>query len=212
MAWVANAYWICLLIGIGYTIIAFILGGVGGHGDISHFDHAGSPGHGGGHAGVDSDGVQVLFGPFSPLVIAFFLVCFGAAGIILSAAFRLPPLVSLPVALAASVLLAWAMISVFNRLFGGLASSSEVKFASLAGTEGEVTVDIPPDGLGEIAYVAMGSRYVAPARNEENTTIPRFSGVRITRVVGNMLYVRPLIEDQLRNLDTEPMPDGTRHE
>lgn len=203
MEWVLNAYWICLLVGIGYTIVSFLLGGLGEHADISTLGHTGGFGHGG-HAGADADAGQVIFGPFSPLVIAFFLACMGATGIVETSVFGLKVFISFPVAIASAVLLAWLMVLGFNRLLGGLQSSSEVKLYTLVGVEAEVTVDIPVTGVGEIAYVAMGSRYVAPARSEDAVQIPRFSGVRITRLVGNMFYVAPMVEEQLRNLDVTP--------
>jgi membrane protein implicated in regulation of membrane protease activity len=213
MEWVQGAYWLCLIVGIGYTIAAFILGGIGGHGDITHlgmggghFDHAG---HAGGHAAGPDEAGQVIFGPFSPLVIAFFLTSIGAVGIITTGMFHFPASLSLPTSIASGFVLAWVLIVALNRLLGGLQSSSEVKLYSLIGNEGEVTVEISPNGIGEIAYVAMGSRYVAPARSEANITIPRFSGVRITRLVGNMFYVAPLVEEQLRNLETTSVSTDT---
>ena len=74
---------------------------------------------------------------------------------------------------------------------------------ALIGVEAEVTVAIPESTLGEIAYVAMGGRSVAPARSEDQVPIPRFSTVRITRVVGNIFFVRPVVEEQLRALDPQ---------
>lgn len=204
MDWVQNAYWLCFIVGVCYTIIAFILGGIGGHGDMTHLGHLGHFDHAGhaGDQGMADDAGQVIFGPFSPLVISFFLTCVGATGIITTGMFHFSIALSLPAALASGFVLAWLLITVFNRLLGGMQSSSEVRLYSLIGSEGEVTVDIPENGIGEIAYVAMGSRYVAPARSDTQARISRFAGVRITRLVGNMLYVSPLVEEQLRNLDS----------
>ena len=195
--WILNAYWIALIVGIGYTIVSFILGGIGGH---AHFEGGdmGDAGQGG-HMDVGDSG-QLIFGPFSPLVIAFFLTCFGATGIVLTSLKGLH-LLSLPFAVVSGFVLAWVLILVFNRFLGGMQSSSEVKVYALVGTEGEVTVEIPPSGIGEIAYVAMGGRYVAPARSEEPVAIPRFAAVRITRLVGNMFYVIPILEERLRQMD-----------
>lgn len=201
--WVLSAYWVCLMVGIAYTVISLLLGG--GHG--THLDGGG---HGGdlGAGGHDSlqgniDTGQVLFGPFSPLVIAFFLTCFGATGVLLTPIFK--QFITLPAATSSGFILAWLLITFFNKFLGAMQSSSEVKLYTLIGYEGEVTVQIPSDGIGEIAYVAMGSRYVAPARSEEHIVIPRFAGVRITRLVGSMFYVRPLVEEQLRHIDTTPV-------
>lgn len=217
-------YGICLLVGIIYTIASFLLGSLGdlgGHaGDFGggHMgDMGGHPGefshnygvHTGGHGeaqGATGTGGEVIFGPFSPMVIAFFLTCFGGVGLIVTKAWTENPFINLPVAAASGFVLAWLLVSLFNRVLGGMASSSEVRLNTLVGTEAEVTVAIPALGVGEIAYIAMGSRYVTPARNEEQIPIPRYSTVRITRIVGNTFFVRPAMEEQLRTMEDAPQP------
>jgi membrane protein implicated in regulation of membrane protease activity len=209
-------YGICLLVGVIYTVAAFLLGSFadfGGHdgdmggpaGEFSH-DYGVDTGGSGSALGSTAVGGEVLFGPFSPLVIAFFLTCFGGVGILVTIAWNLPPLISLPIAAVSGFLLAWLLTLMFNRLLGGMASSSEVRLNTLVGTDAEVTVAIPPIGVGEIAYIAMGSRYVTPARSDEQSPIPRYATVRITRIVGNTFFVRPAVEEQLRDLGDAPQP------
>jgi len=204
-------YGICLLVGVIYTIASFLMGSfadMGGHdsgmggpaGDFSHDYGVDTGGHGEA-LGSTASGGEILFGPFSPLVIAFFLTCFGGVGMLMTIAFDLIPLISLPIAAASGFLLAWLLAAMFNRLLGGMASSSEVRLSTLVGTDAEVTVAIPPMGVGEIAYIAMGSRYVTPARSTEQAVIPRYATVRITRIVGNTFFVRPAAEEQLRAVE-----------
>ncbi len=201
-AWSVSVYWICLIVGVGYSLIALAMGGVhgaagpdGGMGQGGDFNHnygmggQGTSGHGAATGNDSASGTEMIFGPFSPLVIAFFLTCFGGAGVLLAPHFS--PIVAMLLAFVSGLVLAYLLIFSFNKLLGALPSSSEIKLASLVGLEAEVTVALPPTGVGEIAYVAMGSRNVAPAHNETGTTIPRFSSVRITRIVGNMFYVVP---------------------
>ncbi len=227
MEWVITAYWICLIVGIGYTILSFILGEVGGaFGHVGHL-HVGHFGHGGGHVGQVShtygvhgsgqhgQGVgksigadqsdSAIFGPFSPLVIAFFLTCFGATGIILTK-LGFFGVLAIVCALAAGTVLAWLLLNFFNKVLGNLQSSSEVRLSALVGEEAEVTVAIPEQGFGEIAYVAMGQRITAPARSNEAVLIPRFAAVRITRIVGNNFYVSKRIEDDLHAVPVPPAP------
>jgi hypothetical protein len=71
-------------------------------------------------------------------------------------------------------------------------SSSEVKMLNMVGETAEVTVAIPATGIGEIAYVAMGSRNLSPAQTDGGEEIPRFSNVRITRVSGNIFFVNKI--------------------
>ncbi len=193
--WMEMAYWICLIIGVGYTIITAALGGISGI--FGHAGEAGSDsnsyGVGNGHSGhgtassADVDG-SMIFGPFSPLVIAFFLTSFGGSGLIYVKYIPVP-IYSLPAAIVTAIIFAWLLILFFNRVIAAVQSSSEVKMASLVGETAEVTVAIPATGMGEIAYVAMGSRNVSPARTDSGEEIPRFSNVRITRVSGNIFFV-----------------------
>lgn len=216
-----TAYWICLAIGVGYTIISLALGGLGGHaGHGGDFGHAGNGadfshdygvgdqgGHGHGHAsGTDAHDGEVAFGPFSPLVIAFFLTCFGAMGLLMSQIRNFGPSLVLPGALLASVLLAWLLIRFLNTVVGRLQSSSEVRVYTLIGTLAEVTVAIPASGVGEVAYVAMGQRNIAPARSEDHVDIPRSASVRIARVIGSVAFVTLSLEDRLEGLSGDPAP------
>ncbi|MHB9027124.1 MAG: NfeD family protein [Armatimonadota bacterium] len=216
--WVLTAFWICLVVGAAYVVVALILGGItdmGGHidsaghvggGDFSHDYGAGGDvsGHGEASSSAGAESGGMVFGPFSPLVIAFFLTCFGGAGVLLTRVFELRALLAIPIAFASAFVLAWLLMTIFNRFLGSLQSSSEVRLHTLIGTEADVTVDIPSTGVGEISYVAMGGRNVSPARSEDQVNIPRFSGVRISRIVGNMFYVRPLVEEQLSKLEDDP--------
>jgi hypothetical protein len=227
MMWLISAYWICLFVGAGYTIVSFILGEVGGafshagtlHGDFGHGGQVGETSHTYGVHGAHDGGVgkslefnqgdNVIFGPFSPLVIAFFLACFGGTGLILSRLNVLSVFVVLACALVTGVFLAYLLLVFINKVLGNLQSSSEVRLGTLVGEEAEVTVAIPEHGFGEIAYVAMGQRCVAPARSDESENIPRFAAVRITRVVGNNFYVSKRIEDQIHAVPAptdEPAP------
>ena len=47
----------------------------------------------------------------------------------------------------------------------------------------------PENGVGEISYVQSGSRYSAPARNENTAAIGTGKTVKITRIVGNQFFV-----------------------
>ena len=89
--WALTAYWICLFVGVGYTLIAAILGGFAGHGSIidghvggfSHtygVDHTVHAGHG--TATSTSDAGQVILvlfplwsSPFSLHVLVRSVLC-----------------------------------------------------------------------------------------------------------------------------------------
>jgi membrane protein implicated in regulation of membrane protease activity len=200
MDWLFTAYCICLAVGIGYTIVAFALGEISsavghvGHvgdmqGSYSHdYGVQGNEGHG--HSsGTDTGGHALLFGPFSPLVIAFFLTTLGGMGIIL---IKLTPvgIWSLPIAMGAGLFLAWLLLLFLNNVVANVQGSTDINLHTLVGIEAEVTVAIPALGTGEIAYIAAGQRNLTPARSEDHTDIPRYATVRIVRIVGNIFQVR----------------------
>jgi len=68
--------------------------------------------------------------------------------------------------------------------------SSEVRQARLIGQVAEITTPIPVNGVGQIAFVAEGSRVTYSARaTDEQSAFERGTPVRIERIVGGMAYV-----------------------
>jgi predicted lipid-binding transport protein (Tim44 family) len=71
--------------------------------------------------------------------------------------------------------------------------SSEVLQAQLIGQVAEITTPIPANGVGQIAFVAQGSRVTYSARaTSEGESVIRGTPVRIERIVGGMAYVSRL--------------------
>jgi hypothetical protein len=200
MDWLFMAYCACLVDGIAYTVIAFVMGEissaighVGDAGDMhGSFDHDYGVDGDGGHGestGTDGGGATLVFGPFYPLVVAFFLVTLGGTGMILVKLTTLG-LWSLPFAMLSGFLLAWALRTVLNLIVVSAQGSSDIYLHTLVGIEAEVTVAIPAVGTGEIAYIAAGQRNLTPARSEDHTDIPRYATVRIVHTAGNVFLVR----------------------
>ena len=181
-------YIICLGVGLVFTLLSAFFGhAFGGH-------HDGHVGGSGGHveAGADSSdmpGVSIL----SPTIIASFITAFGGFGIILSQFNATKaPIISAPLAVLGGFLIAGCVLWLLRQLFSHTQSSSESKVAGLAGTTATIISPIPVNGVGEIAYVQLGSRYTAPARLEKSdTALGNGKLVRITRVVGTQFYVAP---------------------
>jgi membrane protein implicated in regulation of membrane protease activity len=217
--WVLVSYWVCFFTGLAWAVIAAILGGVFGfdHGvDLGGADTGGDFGHdfgtahdvGGGHGEADFSVAPEApaISPLSPAVLATFVTTFGGVGVITTGMFHFPLILSLPVAAAAGGGLAAVMFVVFYRVFMSVQASSEATVAGAIGLEAEVTVAIPSDGIGEIAYVSRGGRLTAPARSEAKADIARHSSVRISKVIGNTYYVRPLLDEELRDLEENDAP------
>ncbi|SRR5581483_2852747 len=178
-------YLFCLVVGLAFTVFTTIFGHLFGGGHEGHVD--GSGGHA--EAGPDTSdmpGVSAL----SPTVIASFITAFGAFGIILH---EIPatrnPLVSAPLSVAAAFVAATVVLMMLRQLFLRTQSSSESKVGQLVGAVGNIITPIPENGVGEIAYVQGGSRYTAPAREENGQAVAAGKAVRIVRVIGTQFYV-----------------------
>ncbi|MBC8459469.1 MAG: hypothetical protein H8D67_15880 [Deltaproteobacteria bacterium] len=141
--------------------------------------------------------------PVSPIMIATFITSFGGVGFIFNENLRIPLPITLPVASFSGVAIAGALFFIFYKIFKVTQASSEPTRQSVMFSEAKVITPIPADGVGEIAYIAKGSRFTAAARAEERVAIPKHSMVRITKIVGNAFYVNEIPDEKLRRLADE---------
>lgn len=154
-----------------------------GHGDVDL-------GHGGDldiDHDVDGDGHQIV--PYNPIVIATFCGGFGAGGILGTQLLHIPPLLSLLIATPAGLALGGGMYTVYRRLTTLGSSGRPLTWQELRGTKALVTTPIPQDGLGEIVYVAQGSRQRASARTVDGRPLPRDSIVTVLNIVDSVAVV-----------------------
>ena len=185
-------YFICLTAGLVFTLGSLIFGHMlgGGH-DFGHGDAGTHVEGAGGHAeaGLESSDMPGM-SPFSPMIIACFVTCFGGLGMI----FREIPAtsvawISAPLSAVGAFGVAAVLFILLRSLFRATQSSSESKVADVIGTVGEVITAIPERGVGEIAYVQKGARYSASARDEAGAAVSKGQAVRIVRVTGAQFYV-----------------------
>jgi membrane protein implicated in regulation of membrane protease activity len=179
-------YTVCLAVGLLFTIISAVIGhffgGTDGHADIGTGGHA--------EAGFDHTGMPgISF--FSPTVLASFVTAFGAFGLIFT---RIPATnsvwASAPLSAIGAGIVAWMVFVLFNLMFKRTQSSSESHIASVVGQTASVITPIPAGGVGEIAYVQGGTRYTAPAREEDGKPVGNGRTVRVCRIAGSQFYVR----------------------
>ncbi|RME45491.1 MAG: hypothetical protein D6791_10625 [Chloroflexi bacterium] len=181
-------YFTLLMVGIVYAIVILIAGelhdfGFGdGHVDLS-----------GGHD-VAFDHGDVSVPSLSPVTIASFVTAFGAFGLISTGLFNASAQASLLWAAAGAVVIAVIAHFAFGYFLIAPQSSSEVKVEHVVGMTGEVITPIAPGKVGEVAFVARGSRITASARAAGEQSIPRGTMVTIERMVGNVAIVKPLEE------------------
>jgi membrane protein implicated in regulation of membrane protease activity len=175
-------YAFCLVLGLMFTVISAFLGHLfGGHDAIGTGGHA--------DAGMNSDGMPgASF--LSPTVLACFVTAFGAFGLVFT---EIPATQSVwihaPLAFMSGLLIAVLVWWGMNKMFRGANSSSEGRVANLIGSTAAIISPIPANGVGEISYVQSGSRYTAPARNEQGGMVATGQTVKITRIVGTQFYV-----------------------
>jgi membrane protein implicated in regulation of membrane protease activity len=204
----------CLLFGLGYALIAVLLGQMGGdHGggdaggdgvdgvDVGHAGDAGDAG-GGGHDGHGSEsGGEGGLSPFSPLMLATFATLFGGLGLVATGLFQVIPIVPANVAgvvgmfaaAALSVVLSSYLSFFLVRLFVKSETSSNISSAKLIGREAEVSLEIEPGRTGEVTYLVAGSRQSSMARLAEGVAATIKSGqvVEIVSIVDHVMLVKP---------------------
>jgi hypothetical protein len=141
-----------------------------------------------GHMDIHADSAHEAAG-VSTLAIASFISSFGTFGLISVTLFDAGTIPSLLSALFGGVVFGIAA-QIFFLYILSPTISSEIRQTKLIGQAAEITTPIPIDGVGQIAFVAQGSRVTFSARATD-TAVPveRGTPVRIERIVGGMVYV-----------------------
>lgn len=146
--------------------------------------------------GLDGGG-DVSLGHISPISIAAFMTAFGAIGIIATRGFDQSAMASVIWAVVGGIVVALGAHAIFYFMFVAPQASSAVKQGDLIGISAEVTAPIPAASVGEVTYVAMGSRQTAQARSTNGQPIPRGATVIVESMTGTVLNVR-LKQDSIR--------------
>jgi len=170
----------CLSFGILYAIISALLSD--GDVDYGEADLTGLEGE------AASD-VSDMPSPFSPLVIVSAISTFGAVGIIGKTGFKMGDIASAILSLSLAGIMGAAIFFGIVKVMYSSQSDSTFSLEELVGSEAEVIITIPGNGLGLIALVVNGTRYNLPAKSLDGKSIERSSIVKIRKLKGNAAVV-----------------------
>jgi membrane-bound ClpP family serine protease len=184
-----TVYWICLLGGLGFTVLALLVGDML-EGLLDAFDS--------------------LDGFVDPLSMIGGIAAFGAAGIILSTASGLSEGLTATMAAGTGLALAVVMHFVYVRPMKNSESSSGFSVEEYRGKIGEVLTTIPARGYGEVLIRMGPSNTFQAAASFENVEIAGGTQVVVIDVRDGDLFVAPFA-DAARALPSEPsagVPQG----
>jgi hypothetical protein len=198
------------LLGFLFTVISAVMSGAFGHafGEGSAFDaHGTHVGQMGGDVGPSAaEGSPEVgwaqhelatFSPLSPTTISAFVTAAGGMGYLSLARWEWGPWASGLLALASGLVFAALLFGILYFVFAASQGSSVVHVASLVGVEAEVSLAIPSQGLGEVAYVQKGQRNTMQARCADAAAVPRGAKVVIKSVSPTVFVVEETRESWL---------------
>jgi len=180
-------YFALLGIGVVYAVIILIGGGVDADVDVGDVDVDFDAG-----GDLDFDHGEIGINPLSPVTIASFVTAFGAFGIIGLELLDLRGEWSLALALGGAVVTAALASLAYSYFLIAPQGSSEVRARDIVGAKGEIITPIPAGKMGEVAFVARGTRMTSAARSADGSEIPRGTLVQITESVGSVVFVKPV--------------------
>ncbi len=208
------AYFASFLLGFGFVVISALMSGLsGGHGDsgadaghdvdLGHghdveIGHDGGEfaagdgadadvGHGGGAAGPGE--AEMHLPVFSPLVMACFLATFGGTGMLYRKLLGDNPWLHAPLAAVSALALGFAIAFGIWKLTTTFSSHQNARASDVLATMAEVSVTVPAQGMGEIAYVSGGTRQTLSARSADGKEHKQGGSVKVFRLTEGVAWV-----------------------
>ena len=169
---------VCFFVGVGLTIISFVLGNLLDFGGFDGFD-----------ADFDFSG---SFLPISPSLIVIFITIFGGSGMIMLKSIHISKilivLLSVGISFFISLLIQKFIISPLKKA----QNTSSPELEELIGIPATVKENILEDAFGEITYVTHGNSFSAPAKSVDRTSISAGTEVSICWIDEHVFFVTPL--------------------
>jgi len=187
------AYTIIFLVGVIYTVVTFLLGGLFG---LAHFD-GGIDTHVDTHFDIHphTDGVSPTFtiSPLKPITIVSFITVFGGIGIIGTRS-ALNGIIVFLLAVVSALIASFLLYRFIVVPLYKAQNTSAVSRVELVGIKATVISPIFENGFGTIAYVVNGSKYNGPAQHVSKRAVEQGEEVIVYEIKNNIFYVQPLNE------------------
>lgn len=184
-------YTIVFLVGVIYTVVTFLLGGLL---DFAHFG-----GHIDTHIDGHFDGMAPTFAvlPMKPITIISFVTVFGGIGI-MGTHYKLNAIVTFIMAILSAYVTAQLLYRVIVIPLYRAQNTSSITQEELVGTIAKVISPVFENGFGTISYVVNGSKCNAPAQHINKKAILQGEDVVIYEIKGNVFYVH-LLNEKIEN-------------
>ena len=205
-----DIFLLMFLVGFLFTLASAVMSGAFGHafGEGSAFDahgahighmggdHGALPGHGHPEVGWAQHSLST-FSPLSPTTISAFVTAAGGMGYVSMKWWEWSPLNASLLAAASGLIFAAIVFGLFSFIFRVTQGSSLLELDALVGVEADVTLALPPGGLGEVTYVRGGQRCVMAARCGDAAGVEKGSKVVIKSVSATEFVVEETRESWL---------------
>lgn len=218
-----HVYLFCLTLGFVFTVVGALLGsflgGAAGHAEgadaaghdgpeFTHSHEAGVEGGGVGEGDVaNTPGGPLAWPILSPTVISFFVAGFGGTGLLYQKLLGDLAVVHVPLAILSAAAMGLALAAGIYKFTSTFETSRMARVGDALGALAEVTVSVPKVGMGEVAYLAGGTRQLASARTLDGREYPTGTPVRILRMTDGIAYVGEAPPPSTRVTDpNEPEP------
>ncbi|MBU5591487.1 NfeD family protein [Clostridium sp. MSJ-4] len=174
-----KVFYICFLIGLVYSVLSVILGGLF---DIFNID-----------GGLDFNFEFPFASLMKPAVIASFLTVFGGMGLIGT---KRGWKYTILIAVVLGIVVAFSIWKFVIVNLAKAENTSSIKREELIGVEASVIEAILEGKVGSITYVVNGNKYSSPARNIKGTRLDKGEKVIIIEIKESTFFVISLKENQ----------------
>lgn len=168
-------------------------------------DSGGDVGHGDGEVGHEGNPMHLPL--LSPTVISAFVASFGGAGLLFRQLIGDVPALHVPLAGATAAAMGVGTAYLIWKITSSLDSNRLARLSDVVGTLAEVTVSVPKQGMGEIAYVSAGTRQTLSAKSADGGEYKQGSRVKVLRIADHVAYVGELPAGAMAAV-TEPLSEA----